>query len=85
MHAVYFRPRTVHNEEVVDAVFSLGEIEMVSLVGLDMGDEPVFKPTTVVAKKVEDEAAKSVPPIAPESRDSRQPYTPNAHRTRRPA
>ena len=42
IQAVYYRPRVVHQEEVVDAVFSLGDIELVSLLGVDMGDDPVF-------------------------------------------
>jgi hypothetical protein len=69
MQAVYYRPPIVHDEELVDAVFSLGEIELVSLLGVDMGDEPVFKqPTKALSKKTDGEVAEAfrqpLPPIA---------------------
>jgi hypothetical protein len=35
------RARIATREEVIDAVYSLGDIERVSLVGFDMGDEPL--------------------------------------------
>jgi hypothetical protein len=69
MQAVYYRAPVVHNEELVDAVFSLGEIEQVSLLGVDMGDEPVFRqPLKAAAKKTADAVAEALgepaPPIA---------------------
>jgi hypothetical protein len=36
--------RAVRREEIVDAVHAIGEMELVSLMGFDLGDEPVFDP-----------------------------------------
>jgi hypothetical protein len=53
-------PHVARRREVIDAVHSLGDIELVSLLGIDMGDEPVFASKKqegpqerVVAKPVE--------------------------------
>lgn len=42
VQAAYYPPRMVDRDEVIDAAFALGDIEAVSLVGVDMGDEPVL-------------------------------------------
>jgi hypothetical protein len=42
VRAAYYQPSMVDRNEVIDAAFALGDLEMVRLVGVDMGDEPVF-------------------------------------------
>jgi hypothetical protein len=36
------RPQSASRDEVIDVVFSLGDVELASLLGIDMGDEPVY-------------------------------------------
>lgn len=36
-------PQSTNHEDLIDAVFSLGDVELVSLLGIDMGDEPVHQ------------------------------------------
>jgi PKD repeat protein len=42
LQALLSSPHFARRQEVIDAVHSLGDIELVSLLGIDMGDEPVF-------------------------------------------
>ena len=44
LQALLSTPRALRREEIVDAVHALGDAELVSLLGLDLGDEPVFQP-----------------------------------------
>ena len=53
-------PRGARREEIIDAVYSLGDFEMVSLVGFDMGDEPVPPKKKVVDDQTKRTVAKSI-------------------------
>ena len=59
-------PRGAKRDEVIDAVYSLGDIELVSLLGIDMGDEPVSQKKQSLKKpvleSVDYEPAPSLPP-----------------------
>jgi PKD repeat protein len=63
LQALLSSPHFARREEVIDAVHSLGDIELVSLLGVDMGDEPVF------ASKKQD---------APQERVVAKPIVPSA-------
>jgi len=46
------KARGTRRGEVIDAVYSLGDVELVSLLGIDMGDEPVSQKRQVAKKPV---------------------------------
>jgi hypothetical protein len=57
------RPQSVRRADVIDVVFSLGEVELASVLGIDMGDEPVYHHQTR-KEEAEDEAGEPVAEVA---------------------
>lgn len=60
LQALLASPRAVRRDEIVDAVHELGELELVSLLGFDLGDEPVFVPVQKPAPKPPQQATAAV-------------------------
>ena len=57
--------RVARQEEVIDAVYSLGDVELVSLLGIDMGDEPVLQKKRTSQKPVLVSGSGDPPPALP--------------------